>query len=155
MSRHGKGACPAYTLSGRPKSCKRATTPAPGAYAPETCISNCKTRSPQYSMGQRTSQGKLAETPSPNKYLLMSTVGKTSPAHSMGVRHTIGSFSIDTRNTPAPGSYVANVDCTKKRTPAYSMGARAKTPKGIFRCLAYIHKVMIINLSLLWLMTSF
>merc|ERR1719235_1617431 len=77
MSRHGRVAGPASTISGRPRSTKRITTPGPGAYATEGKAPPRQRRSPAYSMGARVKSPCKTEVPSPNNYKVPSALGST------------------------------------------------------------------------------
>eukprot|EP00043_Microstomoeca_roanoka_P020897 m.254408 g.254408 ORF g.254408 m.254408 type:complete len:251 (+) comp18013_c0_seq1:114-866(+) len=134
MSRHGKAAGTAFSLTGRPKSSKKIASPGPGAYMPETAPPQRERRSPAFSMGSRTAIPKQTETPSPNKYSVPPALGKTvvakqqsAPAHSIGMRHNVGSFANDNRKTPGPGTYNVT-DAVKKKAPAFSMTGRTEMP---------------------------
>jgi len=134
MSRHGRVAGPASTISGRPRSTKRITTPGPGAYATEGKAPPRQRRSPAYSMGARVKSPRKTEVPSPNNYKVPSALGSTfvakqraAPAHSMGVRHNLGSFANDNQKTPGPGTYNVSTS-NRRRAAAYSMGSRTEMP---------------------------
>eukprot|EP00052_Salpingoeca_macrocollata_P002916 m.33085 g.33085 ORF g.33085 m.33085 type:complete len:247 (-) comp12829_c0_seq1:75-815(-) len=129
LSRHGPAGAPAFSMAGRPKETKKVENPPPGAYAPDKV--NVGKKAPAFSMGTRTNPRKVDQTPGPTAYSLPTAVGgktqavKSAPAASFGSKPKKGGFADDLAKTPGPGSYSAAAD-TKKKAPAFSMGARSK-----------------------------
>eukprot|EP01116_Phalansterium_solitarium_P005980 TRINITY_DN18292_c0_g1_i1.p1 TRINITY_DN18292_c0_g1~~TRINITY_DN18292_c0_g1_i1.p1 ORF type:complete len:207 (+),score=14.75 TRINITY_DN18292_c0_g1_i1:110-730(+) len=110
----------------------RDTTPGPGQYDLERCLSASRSRSPAFTLGARSPPSQRAHrNPGPGDYMPRDVGLRTAPQYSMMPRRDERPATTTT-DTPGPGTYGrVSYGAVLPRTPGFQMSSRTPTSKSI------------------------